>query len=970
MDCSTERQSANTLECATSEEMSLIKFRCQNEMSDDENVVKLFRPVESRLRATVSTQPTYGTGNMPSETILREDTMSNSARQLLPNLHPELQVEYPSILRNSIMSTKSQQSAQGSVELHDGSTQLLLSNLPYDAMHCIASFLMTSDWSSMSLSSKDADKACRTVFRRVRMHGFRCATEVISAWTRGEHADARELASLYVRSGVPIYAPCQGHAFHTIMWRMSREARDMENSAGNSPENDENVEIIMNERKESSDVKLDRFYADRYEARDHGGYFLSSLTYLQEKSLFCRYQTHKDEDLPANPTSRRFPAHPMNQALPQDINGALLQHMSPHQREQQLRRQIFLRERGTVGGAAFHRPMVQVKIHRHLANQHILGIPLCSDEDINLLAGPISLSADFFHPTSCPVFRRGLNNKETSQHLDCENGDFQSRQEGLEEISHEQNIVLENGRGLGGFLHNLAPLSILEPLRHPISPGSVSSSMLSPTNNFYPDITVDVYNAAETNDKLMSEMMLNLQLRFQAFQHKLSTFLNKNDSNNFDECLLDFWDEFFPKTAGIHFFDRHTPVPRLSKLRSFLTEPCPKAVGIVQCEIERIRSPRSKRQSIKGRMFPTYEYRLFIRDRRSNEGGTEFQKRDTVLMTAKNRGKNYHGVGQAVPTRRGVNNYYLYMQDSDTKCTLSQNEHSAEMGRLQSNFICTEFQIFNAHQGNKQSCPSSTGTASESETETEVETGSNSSNPFLPWSSLSLLAQEKDREVGKEESQEHSSEVPLSRRKKNKKIRRRRSKTWQASLSGRTSRRVDTSDRSSSSTTVEDEDGVITYTANLLGNRPRVMDVCIPKVSEDGTECEWRQYIRTSNTPESNRMLSCFKQLQERLNTQDIIEPVNNDDTLQDYGLLALQNRPPWWNIELGAFVLNFGGRVSVASVKNFQLCDRNDQEYIMLQFGRIAGRHSFTMDFQYPLTAVQAFAIAISSLQSKISLG
>jgi tubby-related protein 1 len=89
-----------------------------------------------------------------------------------------------------------------------------------------------------------------------------------------------------------------------------------------------------------------------------------------------------------------------------------------------------------------------------------------------------------------------------------------------------------------------------------------------------------------------------------------------------------------------------------------------------------------------------------------------------------------------------------------------------------------------------------------------------------------------------------------------------------------------------------------------------------------------------------------------------------------DFGLLALQNRPPWWNVELGAFVLNFGGRVSVASVKNFQLCDRNDQDHIMLQFGRIQGRHSFTMDFQHPLTAVQAFAIAISSLQSRISFG
>merc|ERR1712165_252622 len=96
--------------------------------------------------------------------------------------------------------------------------------------------------------------------------------------------------------------------------------------------------------------------------------------------------------------------------------------------------------------------------------------------------------------------------------------------------------------------------------------------------------------------------------------------------------------------------------------------------------------------------------------------------------------------------------------------------------------------------------------------------------------------------------------------------------------------------------------------------------------------------------------------------------PEDANNNRPDFGLLSLQNRPPWWNVELGAFVLNFGGRVSVASVNNFQLCDRNDHENIMLQFGRIEGRHSFTMDFSYPLSPLQAFAIAVSSLQSKIS--
>lgn len=125
-------------------------------------------------------------------------------------------------------------------------------------------------------------------------------------------------------------------------------------------------------------------------------------------------------------------------------------------------------------------------------------------------------------------------------------------------------------------------------------------------------------------------------------------------------------------------------------------------------------------------------------------------------------------------------------------------------------------------------------------------------------------------------------------------------------------------------------------------------------------------------------MLSCFRHLQQRVldhheNPGQGGESDSDSEAEavpEDFGLMALQNRPPWWNIELGSFVLNFGGRVSVASVKNFQLCERTDHDRIMLQFGRIGGRHSFTMDFQHPLSAVQAFSIAISSLQSKISFG
>ena len=74
-----------------------------------------------------------------------------------------------------------------------------------------------------------------------------------------------------------------------------------------------------------------------------------------------------------------------------------------------------------------------------------------------------------------------------------------------------------------------------------------------------------------------------------------------------------------------------------------------------------------------------------------------------------------------------------------------------------------------------------------------------------------------------------------------------------------------------------------------------------------------------------------FKEIQERLNNPDS----NNDDENDpnDVGLFALQNRSPWWNVESGAFVLNLGGRVSVAYVNNFQHCDAFFSMLIIFSF-------------------------------------
>ncbi len=63
-------------------------------------------------------------------------------------------------------------------------SQDILLGLPLDSLHSIASFLSLNDFCNFGLCSKSATKICRDIFRRVRMHGYRCATEVVTAWVR------------------------------------------------------------------------------------------------------------------------------------------------------------------------------------------------------------------------------------------------------------------------------------------------------------------------------------------------------------------------------------------------------------------------------------------------------------------------------------------------------------------------------------------------------------------------------------------------------------------------------------------------------------------------------------------------------------------------------------------------------------------------------------------------------------------
>nr|KAF6342312.1 TUB like protein 1 [Myotis myotis] len=135
----------------------------------------------------------------------------------------------------------------------------------------------------------------------------------------------------------------------------------------------------------------------------------------------------------------------------------------------------------------------------------------------------------------------------------------------------------------------------------------------------------------------------------------------------------------------------------------------------------------------------------------------------------------------------------------------------------------------------------------------------------------------------------------------------------------------------------------VIYETNVLGFRgPRRMTVIIPGMNSDNE----RVPIRPRNA--SDGLLVRWQ-----------------NKTLES--LIELHNKPPFWNEATGSYTLNFQGRVTQASVKNFQIVHADDPDYIVLQFGRVA-EDAFTLDYRYPLCALQAFAIALSSFDGKLA--
>ncbi|XWS40301.1 hypothetical protein CRYUN_Cryun18bG0128700 [Craigia yunnanensis] len=183
----------------------------------------------------------------------------------------------------------------------------------------------------------------------------------------------------------------------------------------------------------------------------------------------------------------------------------------------------------------------------------------------------------------------------------------------------------------------------------------------------------------------------------------------------------------------------------------------------------------------------------------------------------------------------------------------------------------------------------------------------------------------------------------------------------------------------------------VTYELNVLGTRgPRRMHCIMHSVPasalDAGGSVPGQPELLRLPLEDSFRSISFSKSLDHSVEFSSSrfseIGMSHENDEDRKMKPLILKNKPPRWHEQLQCWCLNFRGRVTVASVKNFQLIAATqpaagaptlsqpappDIDKIILQFGKV-GKDMFTMDYRYPLSAFQAFAICLSSFDTKLA--
>eukprot|EP00419_Tripos_fusus_P012986 CAMPEP_0172668796 /NCGR_PEP_ID=MMETSP1074-20121228/9281_1 /TAXON_ID=2916 /ORGANISM="Ceratium fusus, Strain PA161109" /LENGTH=404 /DNA_ID=CAMNT_0013485483 /DNA_START=87 /DNA_END=1301 /DNA_ORIENTATION=+ len=154
------------------------------------------------------------------------------------------------------------------------------------------------------------------------------------------------------------------------------------------------------------------------------------------------------------------------------------------------------------------------------------------------------------------------------------------------------------------------------------------------------------------------------------------------------------------------------------------------------------------------------------------------------------------------------------------------------------------------------------------------------------------------------------------------------------------------------------------------GDAPRSMEVVLPRVRSDGT----REELRPKD-PLRDGLRRAWGKGRSVWQTGDA-----DGDLSDEEPWINLSSPEPKWDETRQVYTMDFGGRVSRTSAKNFQLAiadrcfrpfegpDGGEVGGLCMQFGRVDDDDTFVVDISYPLSPAQALAIGMSMFDSRLA--
>jgi len=154
------------------------------------------------------------------------------------------------------------------------------------------------------------------------------------------------------------------------------------------------------------------------------------------------------------------------------------------------------------------------------------------------------------------------------------------------------------------------------------------------------------------------------------------------------------------------------------------------------------------------------------------------------------------------------------------------------------------------------------------------------------------------------------------------------------------------------------------------GDAPRSMEVALPRVCGDGTRMELRP-----KDPQRDGLRRAWGKGRTVWQAGDADGDLNDEEPW-----VNLASPEPKWDETRQVYTMDFGGRVSRTSAKNFQLAiadrcfrplqgpDGGEVGGLCMQFGRVQDDDTFVVDIAYPLSPAQALAIGMSMFDSRIA--